>query len=142
MSTDQAPNPHLAHLLNGYLDVRQQSLNLAASLSDADATVQSMEDASPAKWHLAHTTWFFETLVLSPENGADSVFDPAFALLFNSYYESFGVRYPRPRRGMLTQPSLNKILSYRAYVDEAMDKLLSSGVSATTEALVTLGMHP
>lgn len=141
MNTGHARNQNSANLINDYFNVRQQGLNLAASLTEADATVQSMTDASPAKWHLAHTTWFFETLILSPEYGADSVFDPAFTLLFNSYYESLGARYPRPRRGMLTQPSLEKVLSYRAHVDNAMGKLLRSGVSAATEALVTLGMH-
>ncbi len=141
MNTDHARKSNLTHLLDSYFDVRQQSLNLTANLTDADATVQSMADASPAKWHLGHTTWFFETLVLSPEYGADCVFDPVFALLFNSYYESLGARHPRPRRGMLTRPSLEKVLSYRAYVDEVIGKLLRSDISAAAETRLILGMH-
>jgi len=127
--------------LSDYLEVRSCSQNLVANLSDADATVQSMPDASPAKWHLAHTTWFFETLILLPENGADSAFDPAYAFLFNSYYESLGARQPRPRRGMLTRPSLEEVLAYRAHVDAGLEKLLAGGVSPAVEELVILGMH-
>ena len=141
MKADHAQKSKLTHLPDVYFDVRQQSLNLVSGLTDADATVQSMPDASPAKWHLAHTTWFFETLILLPKFGADSVFNPAFALLFNSYYESLGARHPRAQRGMLTQPSLDKILSYRAHVDEAMDKLFRSDISAAEEALVILGIN-
>ena len=92
-----------------YRRVRQSSEGLCEPLSDADATVQSMPDASPAKWHLAHTTWFFETMVLRPHLPGYRVFDDSFNFLFNSYYETIGARHPRPKRGMLTRPSLEAI---------------------------------
>jgi len=141
MTIKQGRNPQTIHLLSEYLEVRRQSQSLVAGLSDADATVQSMPDASPAKWHLAHTTWFFETLILLPENGDDRAFDPAYAFLFNSYYESLGARHPRPHRGMLTRPSLADVLAYRDHVDTGIEKLLRGGVSQAVEDLVTLGIH-
>ncbi|MBS0504645.1 MAG: DinB family protein, partial [Proteobacteria bacterium] len=122
-----------------YGRVRGLSLGLAAPLSDADATVQSMDDASPAKWHLAHTSWFFETFVLRGVSGYRA-FDPAYAYLFNSYYEAEGPRHARPRRGMLTRPSLDEICAYRAYVDAALaDALPRLGEEA--RGLVELGCH-
>ena len=107
-----------------YRRVRDATTRLTAHLSAEDQLAQSMPDASPAKWHLAHTTWFFETFVLKPHLEGYRAFDPAFAYLFNSYYEALGPRQPRPQRGLLTRPSLNQVLAYRAHVDEAMGRLL------------------
>lgn len=130
-----------ADLARGYSDVRSITADLAAGLSDADATVQSMEDASPAKWHLAHTTWFFETFVLSPSMPGYRLFDDQFGFLFNSYYEAVGARQPRPKRGMLTRPSLDKVKDYRAHVDTAMAELLDQGVDNSTSELIALGLN-
>ncbi|CAH0446956.1 Hercynine oxygenase [Ralstonia syzygii subsp. syzygii] len=131
----------LPALLLQYDAVRAQSLVLDAPLSDADATVQSMDDASPAKWHLAHTTWFFEAFVLGPNVPGYRSPDARYRYLFNSYYETVGARHPRPRRGMLTRPTLDEVLAYRAHVDAAMQRLLADGVPAALGRLVTLGLH-
>ncbi|MDY8109923.1 ergothioneine biosynthesis protein EgtB [Fulvimarina sp. 2208YS6-2-32] len=121
--------------------VRLASRQLAANLSDADATVQSMPDASPAKWHLAHTTWFFETMVLKPVAAGYEVFDESFNFLFNSYYESVGERQPRPKRGFVTRPSLAEVLAYRDHVDRAMETLLESDLDGDLTDLIELGCH-
>jgi len=99
--------------------VRALSLALAAPLSAEDQCVQSMPDASPVKWHLAHTTWFFEAMLLRPLQPGYRAFDERFFVLFNSYYESLGPRHPRPQRGLLTRPSAAEVLRYRAHVDAA-----------------------
>src|SRR3546814_675623 len=124
-----------------YRNIRHASLKLAESLSDADATVQSMPDASPAKWHLAHTSWFFETMVLLPYLSGYRVFDERYNYLFNSYYESVGERQPRPRRGMLTRPTLETVRSYRAHVDAHVADLLGIDVDARARELIELGCH-
>src|SRR6476660_1763627 len=97
-----------------YHAVRRLSLDIAAPLSDADACLQPMPDASPAKWHLAHTTWFFETFLLRDRVPGYKLFDERWPFLFNSYYESEGERLLRPRRGMLSRPSLDQIADWRA----------------------------
>ncbi len=134
-------SPTPSTLLQFYRAVREASRKLAAPLSDADATVQSMPDASPAKWHLAHTSWFFEAMVLQPELPGYRVFNPDFAFLFNSYYESLGERQPRPRRGMITRPSLEEICAYRDHVDAAIENLCAGAVAAQASAMVELGCH-
>jgi len=121
-------------------EVRRLSEKLAAPLSDADATVQAMDDASPAKWHLAHTTWFFETFVLRDHVPYYRLFDERWPFLFNSYYEAEGERHARPMRGMLTRPSLDEVLAWRAHVDAAVDAALP-GLSPKARELVELGCH-
>lgn len=128
-----------ARSVGRYRRVREATLALAEPLSPEDQVVQSMPDASPVKWHLAHTTWFFETFMLVPHLGGYRVFDPAFGYLFNSYYEALGPRQPRPERGLLTRPPLQRVLAYRAHVDEAMGRLLSSERSDLAE-LLDLGL--
>ena len=110
---------------------------LAAPLSDADATVQSMEDASPAKWHLAHTTWFWETFLLREYAQDYALFDERWPFLHNSYYEAEGDRIARMRRGMLSRPTLDEVLAYRAHVTAAMERLLDR---ADLAALIDLGI--
>ena len=128
-------------LVEAYNQVRRDTVALASKLSDADATVQSMEDASPAKWHLAHTSWFFETFLLIPNLKNYQPYNEAFSFLFNSYYEQVGDRFARPSRGMLTRPALEEILDYRAHVDDHMRQLMAGPVPANTLALVELGLQ-
>jgi len=111
-------------LAERYRATRDLSVALVASLSDADATLQSMEDASPAKWHLAHTTWFFETFLLRDRLPGYSLYRDDWPFLFNSYYEAEGARMSRAARGMLSRPSLAEVLDWRAHVDGAMSALL------------------
>src|ERR1700712_323636 len=121
---DTRPRPSRAEaMLERYRSVRSGTLTLAAGLSAEDQLVQSMPDASPVKWHLAHSSWFFENLILSQDAGYVP-FDSHFAFLFNSYYEALGPRHPRARRGLLTRPALDKVMAYRRHVDAAMESLL------------------
>jgi ergothioneine biosynthesis protein EgtB len=119
---------------------RKLTLDLAAPLSDADSTIQPFPDASPAKWHLGHTTWFFETFVLRDHVLGYRAFDERWAFLFNSYYEAEGPRHARPRRGMLSRPSLDEVRAYRAHVDEALERALPSLSPAALE-LIELGIN-
>jgi ergothioneine biosynthesis protein EgtB len=124
-----------------YAEVRGQTLALAAPLSAEDQQVQSMPDASPTKWHLAHLTWFFETFLLTPHLEGYEPFDPLYGFLFNSYYETVGARWPRPERGLLSRPSLDDILAYRRHVDGAMRTLIEAGDLDAFAALLELGLH-
>jgi ergothioneine biosynthesis protein EgtB len=119
---------------------RRLTLDLAAPLSDADAVLQAFPDASPAKWHLAHTSWFFETFVLRDHVPGYAPFDERFAFLFNSYYEAEGARLERPKRGMISRPSLAEVRAWRAHVDEALDRALPDLAPAAL-ALVELGIN-
>ena len=119
---------------------RKLTLDLAAPLSDADATIQPHPDASPAKWHLAHTTWFFETFILRDHVPGYRLHDERWAYLFNSYYEGEGDRHARPRRGMLSRPSLEEVREWRQRVDQALLAALP-GLPAEALTLVELGIH-
>jgi|HubBroStandDraft_1064217.scaffolds.fasta_scaffold07189_5 ergothioneine biosynthesis protein EgtB len=126
-----------------YAALRGHSESLAAPLSAEDQTIQSMPEVSPTKWHLAHTSWFFETFLLVPLLSGYRVFDPAYAYLFNSYYESVGPRYPRPERGLLSRPGVADIARYRRHVDESMACLIATlGAAAWRGAapLIDLGI--
>src|SRR5690606_18818775 len=115
---------------------------LVAPLSPEDCCAQSMPDASPAKWHLAHTAWFFETFVLEAACAGLAPYEPAFRVLFNSYYQAVGPQHPRPRRGLLTRPSLDEVLAYRAFVDRhVLDWLARDGADPALRARVELGLQ-
>ncbi len=124
---------------------RALSLALAVPLSDEDQTVQAMDDASPTKWHLAHTTWFYEAFVLRAHLPAYQPFSDDFDYCFNSYYETKGDRHPRARRGLLTRPSAAQVRDYRAHVDQGLGRLFAEGIavdaSDTVGALVELGIN-
>ncbi len=132
-----------ASLQDRYSAIRAKSLALASPLSDEDCAIQSMPDASPVKWHLAHTSWFFETFVLEPHASGYRAFDSAFRMLFNSYYNTVGDRHPRPHRGLLSRPSRAEVVAYRTRVDAAMHALLQRLDShpADVAALVELGLN-
>jgi ergothioneine biosynthesis protein EgtB len=124
--------------------VRRESEVLTANLTPEDQSIQSMPDVSPTKWHLAHTTWFFETFVLNRFDPDYRAFDPAFAYLFNSYYEAAGPRHPRPERGLLSRPGVATVAAYRAHVDAALSRLVervSADAWRAAAPLVELGAH-
>lgn len=125
--------------IEGFAAIRSATEALVEPLSAEDCQAQSMPDVSPAKWHLAHSTWFFETFLLQPLLAGYRPFDPAFAVLFNSYYLGVGERHPRPERGLLTRPSLDQILAYRRHVDGAMQRLMSAVPAERWAALCELG---
>src|SRR5215471_1545558 len=124
-----------------YEGVRRQTERLAAPLTEEDCSAQSMPDASPVKWHLAHTTWFFETFVLEDSDAASRTPDPSWRTLFNSYYVGVGDRHPRPERGLLTRPSLATTLAWRVAVDDAMHAILAGELSAALAARIELGLQ-
>ena len=133
-----------AHLAARYAAVRAHTLALAQPLSPEDQCVQSMPDASPTKWHLAHTSWFFEAVVLQPLQPGYAVFDAHYLYLFNSYYEALGPRHPRPQRGLLTRPSLADIHAYRQHIDTAMQAFMADADRATWQPaaeLIELGLQ-
>jgi ergothioneine biosynthesis protein EgtB len=127
-------------LCDRYETIRARTEALAAPLTPEDQCVQSMPDASPAKWHRAHVTWFFEEFILRPSRENYRVFDEDFRFLFNSYYEAVGARHPRPMRGLLTRPEASRIAVYRAHVDEAMLHFLPRAPEDALR-LVELGLH-
>ncbi len=140
--SDESPKPGStpSPLRDRYRRIRRQSLALSQGLGPEDMTVQSMADTSPTKWHLAHVTWFFERFVLVPHAKSYRVFDDAYDYLFNSYYYTAGDMHSRPRRGLLSRPTVDDVRRYRAHVDEHLGRLLEAP-SAEVEFLVTLGLH-
>jgi ergothioneine biosynthesis protein EgtB len=129
-------------LAERYQRVREMSLALAAPLTAEDCQVQSMADASPTKWHLAHVTWFFETFLLERYEACFAPFDASFRVLFNSYYQGVGDRYPRPGRGLITRPTLDDVKRYRRNVDERVQALLTTPTTDTArDEIITLGLH-
>jgi ergothioneine biosynthesis protein EgtB len=132
-------SPSLHHRLAA---TRQLSSELARPLSDEDQVVQANDDASPTKWHLAHTTWFFEAFVLKPFASGYRVFDESFEYCFNSYYESVGPRQPRGKRGLLTRPSATQLVAYREHVDAALANFCAGGdLPPAAQALIELGIN-
>jgi ergothioneine biosynthesis protein EgtB len=121
-----------------YRLVRAETERRAAPLSAEDQIVQSMADASPTKWHRAHTTWFFEQFLLVPQVRSYRIFDQRFGYLFNSYYVAAGPRHARPKRGLLTRPNVAEIAQYRAYVDGAIAKLLGEATRVELESVLPI----
>lgn len=133
-----------ALLRDRYAAVRAATLALARPLSAEDQCVQSMPEASPTKWHLAHASWFFETVVLAPHAHDYRPFDARYAPLFNSYYEALGPRHPRAQRGLLTRPALTEVLRYREHVDDAIERFVTRADQATwrrAAPLIELGLQ-
>jgi ergothioneine biosynthesis protein EgtB len=143
--SDPRPGADLLHLAARFRAIRGRSVALAAPLSDEDCAAQSMPDASPVKWHLAHTTWFFETFLLERFEPGFSPFHEAFRVLFNSYYNGIGEKHPRPERGFLTRPSRAEVLAYRENVDARILALLGREADDDTAtalaSLITLGLQ-
>lgn len=141
MNTRPHPRPASGEPAQRFATVRAQTLALAEPLSEADCQVQSMPDASPAKWHLAHVTWFFETFILERFEPGFQPFHPAFRVLFNSYYQGVGDQHPRPQRGLITRPGLAEVKAYRAHVDQRMAALLAHHHSVELTELLELGLQ-
>ncbi|MGH8209363.1 MAG: ergothioneine biosynthesis protein EgtB [Steroidobacteraceae bacterium] len=139
----QAPAAEAPTLAEQYRQMRETTVALCAPLAAEDYVVQSMPDASPAKWHLAHTTWFFEEFVLQQAGPTYEFHDADFRYLFNSYYNAVGPMHGRSSRGLLSRPTVQQVLEYRAHVDERMGALLhaGSGVPAKLAGVITLGLH-
>src|SRR3954462_12265062 len=132
---DAEPGPSLRQIWSrdwakAFGDVRAETERRASFLSPEDQVIQSMPDASPIKWHRAHTTWFFETFLLQPNVPGYTVFDERFAFLFNSYYVAAGPRHERPKRGLITRPGANEVTDYRAHVDAAIERLIGEASAA------------
>lgn len=131
----------MSNILQDYRKVRERSLNICKPLKTEDYVVQPVVDVSPPKWHLGHTTWFFEAFILKPAAPHYKEFDPAYNYVFNSYYESAGDRVIRTDRGNLSRPAVDEILQYREHVDKAMEDFLTDGASDEMESLITLGLN-
>lgn len=128
-------------ILQDYIEVRKHSEAICSALHTEDYVVQPVEFVSPPKWHLGHTTWFFETMVLLPFSSGYKVFDTNYNFVFNSYYESIGARVIRTDRGNLSRPSVADVYKYREYVDAAMQSFLSEAIPSEALPIITLGLH-
>ena len=129
-TSNDATSNERARALGAFRSVRAETERRAAPLGPEDQMVQSMPDASPAKWHRAHTTWFFEQFLLIQHLPGYRVFDDDFAYLFNSYYVAAGPRHARPQRGLITRPDAERVGEYRVYVDAAVERLISTADDA------------
>jgi len=138
IETSAAPEQLRETWLHAFRKVRAETESRAAPLSPEDQVVQSMPDASPTKWHRAHTTWFFEQFLLAPNVPGYRAFDERFAYLYNSYYVSAGPRHDRPKRGLITRPSNDEVAAYRAHVDAAVGKLLADAAPAELRKLLPI----
>jgi ergothioneine biosynthesis protein EgtB len=130
-----------AALLERFHAIRRRSVSLAEPLSEEDCCAQSMPDASPVKWHLAHTSWFFETFILERHEPGFKPHHPAFRMLFNSYYNGIGDKHVRAQRGLITRPSFDEVLAYRHAVDQRIAALLARAASPEIAVLAELGLH-
>jgi ergothioneine biosynthesis protein EgtB len=128
-------------VIERFCSIRQFTEQLAAPLGAEDCAIQSMPDVSPTRWHLAHTTWFFETFVLTRASRGYQPFHPAFQHLYNSYYNTIGEQFPRDRRGVLSRPTLDQVMEYRRHVDRHMGALLPDGDPCRFAAVIELGIH-
>jgi len=140
-SAAQRPRAATSPLAAAYAEVRRATERLCEPLATEDYVVQSMPDVSPTKWHLAHTSWFFETFVLADAAPAYAPFHPRYGYLFNSYYNAVGDRHARPQRGLLTRPTVAEIFEYRRHVDDAMARVLAVDPGERITAVTTLGLH-
>src|SRR5215470_9882425 len=130
--------------LKAFRQVRAETESRASRLSPEDQIVQSMADASPAKWHRAHVTWFFEQFLLVPHDPAYRIFDQRFPFLFNSYYVAAGPRHARPQRGLITRPNGEDVAGYRAHVDAAVERLIAQVPGNDAErvfSIVEIGLN-
>src|SRR5262245_24156961 len=136
--TDSASEVLRKTWLEAFRAIRAETERRAASLSPEDQVIQSMPDASPAKWHRAHTTWFFEQFLLLPHAAGYGVFDERFAYLFNSYYVSAGPRHARPKRGLITRPAADEVTRFRTRVDAAVEALIERAGAAELRKLIPI----
>src|SRR5579864_6693902 len=131
-------------LVQRFREVRRFSEEICATLQPEDYVIQSMPDASPTKWHLAHTSWFFETFLLGPHAPSYRLYDAGFGYLFNSYYEAVGTRHPRAERGLLSRPTVREVVTYRAHVDRAMEAWILTAPAAVFDSaahILELGLQ-
>jgi len=141
LKTTHDQSRHAVVLLEAYRRIRSATEALCTGLSAEDCAIQSMPDASPVKWHLAHTSWYFETFVLTPELSGYQPFQQQFKMLFNSYYVGVGDRHPRSERGLLSRPSLEEVFAYRQHVDRNIERWIETRLSSAPMEVFELGLN-